>query len=808
MAIPVVTCGADIVFSYSAGTQTANLTVSATGSPTSWYWVMLSVPDGSTANVGANGNFTDGVSTTQNPSFDTTGAVEGIYVLQCTATNAEGSSNPQTGAEKDAAQQQVVVKSQNLGLYYPGDWSYNWGKKYLVPTLKLLEAASGSGSDPNAIHDNIAGEINAITAKGTPVGADLVVIEDSAAAWAKKKVAVSNFLGGGSIVEDTTADITLYINGSSGSDSNDGLTPGTSVLTWKHLQTLIPRRVHHDVTIYVDGTFSTSNSLYLVMPHVDPEKTVLIQGYDETDLVTGLTSTNRVTKAIGASTFTYGLEVLGAGWSVDAYKGKFIEIQSGLQTGKKLAVSSNTSDTIYFTPAAVNITATTSFKIYQPGNSIPGTGITRSSIDCLTSTFVDTVGNIVNPPLHLKNLNVAEISIGKTPVKLESCDLAKLHLRYCPRVYFDAVVADNGAKMYCCSNCTGMHGLFLGEQFLYVYTSNGDFEQIKGGTVAFVNSYVSEVVWWDSKYLVLRDSLIAEPGYIDLNSISGDYGALLIDSTLYCKSIKGSVFKIGVTLYGKSHISLDDSDSNITGSTGDIGINNINAEVATWANVNAGTPYVNYGENIVVRRVADILPAPSAGGGGQTDTVTGSNGITNVGDNVDANLAPTYGSSVNTICQGNDSRLSDARTPTAHASSHQSGGGDSIKLDDLSAPDDNVDLNATISAHGLLPKLGGGTTNFLRADGTWAAPTGSSLSFDEDELISTGTETSKILTNTPVVSATAPCGYALSCYRNGKRMRYQATPTTNDHFNYTPGTKTVSFLASGTNDEYQFVYWS
>lgn len=60
--------------------------------------------------------------------------------------------------------------------------------------------------------------------------------------------------------------------------------------------------------------------------------------------------------------------------------------------------------------------------------------------------------------------------------------------------------------------------------------------------------------------------------------------------------------------------------------------------------------------------------------------------------------------------------------PQAHAASHASGGGDAVKLDDLSAPDDNTDLDATVSAHGLLPKLGGGTSNFLRADGTWNAP--------------------------------------------------------------------------------------
>ncbi|HSW62703.1 MAG TPA: hypothetical protein VLH56_05250 [Dissulfurispiraceae bacterium] len=55
-----------------------------------------------------------------------------------------------------------------------------------------------------------------------------------------------------------------------------------------------------------------------------------------------------------------------------------------------------------------------------------------------------------------------------------------------------------------------------------------------------------------------------------------------------------------------------------------------------------------------------------------------------------------------------------------------------IKLDDLGTPDDNTDLNATAERHGLLPKLGGGTSNFLRADGTWGLPpAGGSLALDE-----------------------------------------------------------------------------
>ena len=72
------------------------------------------------------------------------------------------------------------------------------------------------------------------------------------------------------------------------------------------------------------------------------------------------------------------------------------------------------------------------------------------------------------------------------------------------------------------------------------------------------------------------------------------------------------------------------------------------------------------------------------------------------------------------VVKGNDSRLTDARTPSTHATSHKSGGADAIKLDELAAPTDVTTLNATTSSHGLLPKLGGGTTNFLRADGSWA----------------------------------------------------------------------------------------
>ena len=77
-----------------------------------------------------------------------------------------------------------------------------------------------------------------------------------------------------------------------------------------------------------------------------------------------------------------------------------------------------------------------------------------------------------------------------------------------------------------------------------------------------------------------------------------------------------------------------------------------------------------------------------------------------------------------------------------HASQHKSGGGDTIKLDELAAPTDITTLNATTGVHGLCPKLSGVTTTFLRGDGTWNAITGT------DHQLLSGTHTDTV-TNAP-----------------------------------------------------------
>jgi hypothetical protein len=85
--------------------------------------------------------------------------------------------------------------------------------------------------------------------------------------------------------------------------------------------------------------------------------------------------------------------------------------------------------------------------------------------------------------------------------------------------------------------------------------------------------------------------------------------------------------------------------------------------------------------------------------------------------------------------------LADDQNPTAHASDHQSGGGDAIKLDDLAAPDDNSDLNASTSAHGLSPKAtapASGLRNVLAIDNAETAHSDKAL-FDATNPAALGT---------------------------------------------------------------------
>jgi hypothetical protein len=98
----------------------------------------------------------------------------------------------------------------------------------------------------------------------------------------------------------------------------------------------------------------------------------------------------------------------------------------------------------------------------------------------------------------------------------------------------------------------------------------------------------------------------------------------------------------------------------------------------------------------------NISNAGAIGSTANLPIITGTSGVLQAG---------SFGSTVNTFCQGNDSRLTTNLGYTASTRVLTSSTGSSATLPLFSSSDP-----------GLVSGSGGGTTNFLRADGTWAAP--------------------------------------------------------------------------------------
>lgn len=217
-----------------------------------------------------------------------------------------------------------------------------------------------------------------------------------------------------------------------------------------------------------------------------------------------------------------------------------------------------------------------------------------------------------------------------------------------------------------------------------------------------------------------------------------------------------------------------------------------------------------------------------------------------LGDSATRNVGTTGG----TVCAGDDSRLSNSRTPTAHAASHTNGTDDiqnataaqkglmtaayASKLDGIEAGAQvNVATNLSYTAAsrllesstgtdvtlplfasgaaGLVPASGGGTTNFLRADGTFAAPasgSGKILQVLQTTLTSTATVTGSTfgsvisLSITPastssriMVLAQLSAGSALNNYPLFRVTRGGSVVFQGD----TAGSRTRVTVAQGTN---------
>lgn len=160
------------------------------------------------------------------------------------------------------------------------------------------------------------------------------------------------------------------------------------------------------------------------------------------------------------------------------------------------------------------------------------------------------------------------------------------------------------------------------------------------------------------------------------------------------------------------------TDSSIT--SGGLSTSSLNwAAIADWA------PSTAYAKGALVNYLGVAYRRSVAGTSGATFTSANWQQIT-----------PSTGSTSSTLCVGNDSRLSDARTPTAHKTSHATGGSDALTAADIGAAAAGHTHSAADITSGTIAtaRLGSGTANsttFLRGDGAWSSVTASGSTVHE-----------------------------------------------------------------------------
>jgi len=132
-----------------------------------------------------------------------------------------------------------------------------------------------------------------------------------------------------------------------------------------------------------------------------------------------------------------------------------------------------------------------------------------------------------------------------------------------------------------------------------------------------------------------------------------------------------------------------------------------------------------------------VVLSTSAGLTGERTLAVGAGlTLTDAGAGLAATIAPAFGTTTGTTAQGDDSRFTNARTPTAHAASHQHGGSDEVATATAGAnaiPKAGAGGTlatgwlpaATTGARGVvqLDALGD-TTKFLNGNGAFTVPAG------------------------------------------------------------------------------------
>ena len=198
--------------------------------------------------------------------------------------------------------------------------------------------------------------------------------------------------------------------------------------------------------------------------------------------------------------------------------------------------------------------------------------------------------------------------------------------------------------------------------------------------------------------------------------------------------------------------------------------------------------------------------AVSGGGGGTVTSITAGTGLSGGTITTSGTISASFGSTGGTICQGNDSRLSDARTPTSHTHGNITNAGAIGSLSGRPI----ITTTSGVLTTGLF-----GTTSgtFCEGDDARLSDARNPTAHTHGNISNAGaigsTANLPIITTTSGVLTTGSFGTTSNtfCQGNDSRLSDARTPTSHTHAasDITSGTIATARLGSGTADNTTFL---
>ena len=331
-----------------------------------------------------------------------------------------------------------------------------------------------------------------------------------------------------------------YADGTSGDDTNDGLTVSTPKKTLASLSTILPYQIRHNTSVHLSGVFAYPDGLN-INNNVERGAVFIVDGGSDLTVIDDNTGANYTATASSVLSLTDA----AASWDVGNLDGYWCKVLSGPAADQIRLIHKNTADTITLSyKYSVDPGVGATFAIYRPTTEINGGDSSNPNVIRVSKTGSGS--------LYIQNLYF-------------SGNYAYLYLYNVELVYLKAIVSD---ATYTSCLCYDGNLLFMGSTSItdpdtFVVDStykclgvsqrniNSSYHISSSGYVLCYNSYLRDLTFNQTQLVYLYYGVRIKGGILTLN---GNNKVYFLPSTSSYSSCE---------IDGSSGVGVDSTNSNL-----------------------------------------------------------------------------------------------------------------------------------------------------------------------------------------------------------------------------------------------------